>query len=94
LADISSMLNRQRECVARRKRHFTGDIPDEAGQFTGNGGENTRLRFSSSRKITITLAEPCLRFPGDVFDRNRPIVAACRKGIANLFEFSVSGIGI
>jgi hypothetical protein len=39
------------------------DIPNEAGEFAGNGGDNLRLRLAKGSQPSIALAKTSLRLP-------------------------------
>lgn len=64
-----------------RERYFAGNVPDEAGEFSGDCCQNTRLRLSSTRKVAIAFAESCLRFPAYLSDLLRQVCTASQKGM-------------
>lgn len=77
MATISSVLHRQKMPTGSgRKRGFAGDVPDEAGQFTGNSSQYPGLWFSRARQVTETGTKAGLRLPADIADLLRQVLRA------------------
>ena len=54
-----------------RRGHLPGDRPDEAGEFTGDGGGDLRLRLAACHEFAEAGRQAELRLPCDVADRLR-----------------------
>ena len=54
-----------------RRWHLPGDRPDEAGEFTGDGGGDLRFRLAACHQFPEAGRQTELRLPRDVADRLR-----------------------
>ena len=48
--------------------HVHGNGPDEAQQFSSDGGYDFGFVLASAQEVTIALVQPVLGLPGDFFD--------------------------
>src|SRR5215472_14521930 len=52
-----------------RRRHASGDGPDETCQLTGDRGSDDIGRLAAAGELAVACAQSQLRFPGDLADR-------------------------
>ena len=55
---------------------MSGNVPNESGEFPGDGRQHTGLGFAGLGEGAIPGAKPCLRLPADIADRLAQVFSA------------------